>query len=124
MELLLNGRLKLEVFSFRLFSPLSSQFRINFCKNLWKFIVLILFFIQNAFHAISWLTLGPQKSFTTLFSPDIHRKKAQYSFYQKHLVIKYQTSGAGGTRSPPATPHRLQNSKWPPGGPKMSNVTF
>ena len=32
---------------------------------------------------------------------------------------KYQPSGEGGTRSPPATPHRLQNPKWPPGGPKM-----
>ena len=34
---------------------------------------------------------------------------------------KYQPSGAGGTRSPPATPHRLQNPKWPPGGPKMAD---
>ena len=32
---------------------------------------------------------------------------------------KYQPSGEGGARSPPATPHRLQNPKWPPGGPKM-----
>ena len=29
--------------------------------------------------------------------------------------------GEGGTRSPPATPHRLQNPKWPPGGPKMAD---
>ena len=35
--------------------------------------------------------------------------------------VKYQPSGAGGTRSPPATPHRLQNPKWPPGGPKMAD---
>ena len=34
---------------------------------------------------------------------------------------KYHPSGAGGTRSPPATPHRLQNPKWPPGGPKMAD---
>ena len=34
---------------------------------------------------------------------------------------KYQPSGAGGTRSPPATPHRLQNPKWPPVGPKMAD---
>ena len=27
----------------------------------------------------------------------------------------------GGTRSPPAKPHRLQNPIWPPGGPKMSD---
>ena len=26
---------------------------------------------------------------------------------------KYQPSGEGGTRSPPATPHRLLNPKWP-----------
>ena len=30
---------------------------------------------------------------------------------------KYQPSGKGGTCSPPATPHRLQNPIWPPGGP-------
>merc|ERR1712208_88391 len=30
-------------------------------------------------------------------------------------------SGAGGTRSPPATPHRLQNPKWPPVAPKMAD---
>ena len=36
-------------------------------------------------------------------------------------MCKYQPSGEGGTRSPPATPHRLQNPKWPPGGPKMAD---
>ena len=30
-------------------------------------------------------------------------------------------SGEGGTRSPPATPHRVQNPKWPPEGPKMAD---
>ena len=34
---------------------------------------------------------------------------------------KYQPSGKGGTRSPPATPHHLQNAKWPPGGPIMAD---
>ena len=34
---------------------------------------------------------------------------------------EYQPSGEGGTHSPPATPHRLQNPKWPPGGPKMAD---
>ena len=33
---------------------------------------------------------------------------------------EYQASGEGGARLPPATPHRLQNPKWPPGGPKMA----
>ena len=33
---------------------------------------------------------------------------------------EYQPSGEGGARSPPATPHCLQNPKWPPGGPKMA----
>ena len=33
---------------------------------------------------------------------------------------EYQPSGEGGTRLPPATPHRLQNPKWPPGCPKMA----
>ena len=35
--------------------------------------------------------------------------------------LQYQPSGEGGARSPPATPHRLQNPKWPPGGPKMAD---
>ena len=34
---------------------------------------------------------------------------------------KYQPSGAGGTRSPTATLHRLQNPKWPPGAPEMAD---
>merc|ERR1711954_295461 len=33
---------------------------------------------------------------------------------------QYQPSGEGGARLPPATPHCLQNPKWPPGGPKMA----
>ena len=37
------------------------------------------------------------------------------------IDIQFQPSGVGGTRSPPATLHHLQNSKWPPGGPKMAN---
>ena len=47
--------------------------------------------------------------------------------YRKHctpycvLVFnKYQPSSEGGARSPSATPHRLQNPKLPPGGPKMA----
>ena len=49
-------------------------------------------------------------------------------FYRDYLIFsqnenkdKYQPSGTWGTRSPPATPHHLQNSKWPPGGPKMAD---
>ena len=53
------------------------------------------------------------------------------------IETKCQPRGAGGIRSPPATPHRLQyltthlskiadgipkkNPKWPPGGPKKAN---
>ena len=37
------------------------------------------------------------------------------------IDIQFQPSGAGGTRSPPATLHRLQNPKWPPVGPKMAD---
>ena len=33
---------------------------------------------------------------------------------------EYQPSGEGGTSSPPTMPHRLENPKWPPGGPKMA----
>ena len=36
---------------------------------------------------------------------------------------KYQPSGDGGTRSQPATPHHLQNPKWPVGGPKKADET-
>ena len=45
--------------------------------------------------------------------------------------LKYQPSGAGGTRSPPATPHRLQcrtacqwAPKWPTGSGKVSTPRF
>ena len=34
--------------------------------------------------------------------------------------LRYQPSGEEGTCSLPAMPHRLQNPKWPPGGPKMA----
>ena len=37
-------------------------------------------------------------------------------FLAENLGEKYRPSGEGGTRSLPATPHRLQNPKWPPGG--------
>ena len=47
------------------------------------------------------------------------------------VLIKYQPSGAGGTRSPPATPHRLQRRtacqwvpKWPTGSGKVSTPRF
>ena len=41
--------------------------------------------------------------------------------YSLQNWYKYQPSGEGGTRSPPATPQRLQNLIWPPGGPKMAD---
>ena len=34
---------------------------------------------------------------------------------------EYQPSGAGGNRSPPATPHRLQKSRMAARGPKMAD---
>ena len=43
-----------------------------------------------------------------------------WSKFHFHTWLKYQPSGEGGARSPHATPHRLQNPKWPPGGPKMA----
>ena len=36
-------------------------------------------------------------------------------------LYQYQPRGKGGTRSPPAMPHRLKNPKWPSGGPKMAD---
>ena len=43
---------------------------------------------------------------------------------EKTKENKYQPSSEGSTRSPPATPHRLQNPKWPPGGPKMADQAW
>ena len=37
---------------------------------------------------------------------------------QTHYTGKYQPSAAGGICSLPAMPHRVQNTKWPPGAPK------
>ena len=48
-------------------------------------------------------------------------EQEKHDFTQTRKHEKYQPSGAGGPRSPPATPHRLQNPKWPPGGPKMAD---
>ena len=35
--------------------------------------------------------------------------KITYKKYIKNYIMKYQPSGAGGTRSPPAMPHLLQH---------------
>ena len=41
------------------------------------------------------------------------------SFYKQNSDKGlHQLSDEGGTRSQPATPYRLQNPKWPPGGTK------
>ena len=41
-------------------------------------------------------------------------------FFGSIHILQYQPSGARGTHTPPATPHHLQNPKWPPGGSKMT----
>ena len=41
--------------------------------------------------------------------------------HHKQNFPKYQPSREGGTRSPPAMPHCLQNPKWPPGGTIMAD---
>ena len=52
-------------------------------------------------------------------------KEASFKFTVKLVSDgkygQYQPSGEGGTCSPPATPHCLQNPKGPPGGPKMAD---
>ena len=45
--------------------------------------------------------------------------KTRFDFFTE-TFYKYQPSDEGGTRSLPAMPNRLQNPKWPPGGPKMA----
>ena len=49
--------------------------------------------------------------------------KLGLSLDQAQIKVKdeYQTSGAGGTCSPPAKPHHLQNQKLPLEGPKMAD---
>ena len=61
-------------------------------------------------------------------SQNFYQKGPERSEKSPNLPLKmvrkkseYQPSGEGGARSPPATPHRLQNPKWPPGGPKMAD---
>ena len=44
-----------------------------------------------------------------------------YNAQDEDNDVYYQPSGAGGTHSQPATPYRLQNPKWPPGGPKIAD---
>ena len=51
------------------------------------------------------------------YLPD-SRIGSQYYLSPPRPEIEYQPSGEGGTGSPSATPHHLQNPKWPPGGPK------
>ena len=51
--------------------------------------------------------------------PVVQNQEERYSNKEK-----YQPCGAGGTRSLPATPHRLQNPKWPEGGPKMEDMAL
>ena len=52
------------------------------------------------------------------YSKKIINDKKVISILINQFMDKYQPSGEGGTRSPPATLHRLKNPKWPPGGPK------
>ena len=58
---------------------------------------------------------GPQEAITL---PPPHPTPVLGQVGRKHM--KYQPGGDGGTRSQPATPHRLQNPIRPPGGPKMA----
>ena len=65
------------------------------------------------FFGPNWLQKMAIMAFNSIF---MHNCKPPYL-----RSTQYQPSGKGGTRSPPATPHRLQNPKWPPGGPKMAD---
>ena len=51
----------------------------------------------------------------------LYPEQEKHDFTQTRKHEKYQPSSAGGTRSPPAMPHRLQNPKWPPVAPKMAD---
>ena len=51
---------------------------------------------------------------------DLKKKMCEFFFSRKFANNSWSKYQPSGTRSPPATPHRLQNPKWPPGGPKMA----
>ena len=61
------------------------------------------------------LTIGKQWALTFVIMkyPQILALLLDNKYYSK-----YQPSGEGGTRSPPAPPAK---SKWPPGGSKMAD---
>ena len=61
---------------------------------------------------------GPKKTLTLVNCSCSMRKGCDREKNKKEK--KYQPSGEVGACLPPATPHRLQNPKWPPGGPKMA----
>ena len=76
-----------------------------------------------------------QKSLSSAFRGELHQKQTVLKYQELLMLLqffyhnvgsnnfesKYQPSGEGGTRSAPATPRRLQNPIWPPGGSKMAD---
>ena len=68
---------------------------------------------KTAFTPHTGSLVSPTKKVTSHNSGTEARKLRSWV---NNNTVKYQSSGEGGTRSPPATPHRLRNSKWPPGG--------
>ena len=79
------------------------------------------------YQCLLWMSLSPAVIAVNVIMIYL---KTEINIYCYELQIlsansyRYQPSGEGGTRSPPATPHRLQNPKWPPGGPKMANEVW
>ena len=51
----------------------------------------------------------------------LEKLKMSFTFEQIENMSEYQPSGEGGTRSPHAMTHLLQNPKWLPKSPNMAN---
>ena len=82
-------------------------------------------FLLNLLHSSSYFLASNSCFF--LCSSHWHKRAAFQSVgvravdWQRRMWQLVATSGAGGTRLLPATPHRLKNPKWLPGGPKIAD---
>ena len=73
---------------------------------------------------IYFLSKGEKSNCLYFFSDMVESLKYfefEQIFCKSFATKEYHPSGAGGTHSPPAMPHRLKNLEWPPGGPKMAD---
>ena len=83
--------------------------------------------MQIYWFPVHFTTPGPLKRDNEDQYQASDREGSRFLWNFDERKIKYQPSGEGGTRSPPATPHTLQHhhrlltSKWPTGSGNKSN---